>query len=323
MPVAKGVIAGDSLLRPVKELLYSPNYKTIFLPGATVSSLTEHLFSAARFSPKLWDNVRFLWLLVGTNDVDNGLYKDDYFDVNKCHQWKIHSQVWSIPIFLGMGVHGGQKPYYDIMDFLPKRSPYDTSPDGNTVIVQQGDGSLFVEPQMTKEKQLEKVSWQQWNEANLLIMQKLMQEGTPAGEYMTYSIIIFQLSQKYDWVSVLKFDREYRKKQANSGRPWGSDMPFLRDIILIPKGQVFKQTQGKQFENSGKNSKSGNRQGGKNHSGGKQSKEKRFQRPEYSDKLKICHLFNEGYCSFGDRCKFKHLCADCGDKNHNALSHSN
>ena len=47
-------------------------------------------------------------------------------------------------IFLGMGAHGSQKPYYDIMDFLPKRSPYDTSPDGNTVIVQRGDGSLVV-----------------------------------------------------------------------------------------------------------------------------------------------------------------------------------
>ena len=90
MPTGKGIIVGDSLLRPVKELLSNTNYKTLFLSGATVSSLTDHFFSATRFSPELWNDSQFIWLLVGTNDIDNGLYKDDFFDVNKFIQLYSH-----------------------------------------------------------------------------------------------------------------------------------------------------------------------------------------------------------------------------------------
>ena len=122
----------------------------------------------------------------------------------------------NMDVFLGFGIHRAQKAYHDIVDFLPKCSPYDPSPDAKTVIVQKEDGSLVVEPNVAREKALEKVSWQQWSEANLQIMSLLMSQGVNPRQYMTYTVIITQLAQKYEWFSVLKYDREYRKKQANS-----------------------------------------------------------------------------------------------------------
>ena len=69
------------------------------------------------------------------------------------------SGVLNTDLFWGMGLHGMQTPYYDIVDFLPKRSLYDPSPDGKTIIIQRDDGSLIVEPNMAKEKALEKVTY--------------------------------------------------------------------------------------------------------------------------------------------------------------------
>jgi hypothetical protein len=145
-------------------------------------------------------------------------------------------------LFLGFGVNGEQSSYYDIVGFLPKRSPYDISPDAKTVIVQREDGSLMVEPTLTREKSIEKVSWQQWVDANTQIMAVLLHKGTDAREYMTYTVMISQLAQRYEWLSILKFDREYRRKQANTGCPWGSDMQILREVTLIPKGQTFNKS---------------------------------------------------------------------------------
>ena len=79
---ALGIALGDSLLRPVHENLYDSRLKTVFKPGATISSLTN-LFSAEKFSDSLWHNIKFVWLLVGTNDIANGLYRYSYFDLKE------------------------------------------------------------------------------------------------------------------------------------------------------------------------------------------------------------------------------------------------
>ena len=77
----KGVVLGDSLLRPVKDLLHDENIKTIFRSCANLCSLTEDMFSFQNFNTKLWNNVQFLWILVGTNDIDNAIYKYGHFNV--------------------------------------------------------------------------------------------------------------------------------------------------------------------------------------------------------------------------------------------------
>jgi hypothetical protein len=224
-------------------------------------------------------------------------------------------------IFLGLGIQGSQKQYYDIVDFLPKRSPYDVSPEGKTVIVQREDGSLAVEPNGAKEKALEKVSWPMWTEANMQIMAKLMGEGVKPQDYMTYTVIISQLAQKYEWSSVLIYDREYRKKQANSGRPWGSDIPILRDVTLVPKSN-FSRTLGKGFENSSKQGKRGWGRGAPSSDSKPSGKgPKKNAKLEFQDKFKVCKAFNEGECRFGDGCRFHHVCTVCGAKTHGEAKH--
>ena len=218
-------------------------------------------------------------------------------------------------IFVGMGIHGSQKPYYDIVDYLPNRSPYDINNDRTALILQREDGVLYADPGMGKEKSLDKISWQQWSEANTHTMARLLADGVPAGVYMKYTIMIIQLAQKYEWTSVLKFDREYRKKQANTGKQWGEDMAVLRDVTLVPKGQGYKNHGANQASNptggkSSKNSRNKGRQG---------QNQNRSQRPppkpEYHDKYKICRYFNEGECRFTN-CKFSHTCAGCGAHSH-------
>ena len=225
------------------------------------------------------------------------------------------SSVLNTDMFLGMGSHGDQKAYHDIVDFLPKRSPYDVSSEGKSVIVQREDGTLFVDQHMSKDKSLDKVTWQQWGEANTLIMSKLMSEGVQPLEYMSYTTMIHQLAQKYDWISVLRFDREYRKKQANTGKKWGSDMPLLRDVTLIPKValQPFhgsKTTFGKKNDAPSQ---------GQRPPGGK-----KLQKPEFMPKYKLCKGFNESLCSYREKCKFQHFCSvpGCGSSSHGEVNHA-
>ena len=78
------LIIGDSLLRPVHvELRENPNFKVVLIPGATVESLTERLLSVDNFSSQLWENVKFVWVLVGTNDIGNAFKHNVPFHVGK------------------------------------------------------------------------------------------------------------------------------------------------------------------------------------------------------------------------------------------------
>ena len=57
-------------------------------------------------------------------------------------------------LFLGMCIHGSQKPYYDIVDFLPSRSPYDVAPERQSVIMQREDGMLYMDPKSGKRESI-------------------------------------------------------------------------------------------------------------------------------------------------------------------------
>ena len=74
----KAFVLGDSLLRPVTtELVNNSNIRVIFKPGATIESLTKFLLSIEHCSPTIWENVEFVWVLVGTNNIDNYLHTWD------------------------------------------------------------------------------------------------------------------------------------------------------------------------------------------------------------------------------------------------------
>ena len=225
--------------------------------------------------------------------------------------------------FLGMGVRGSQAPYMDICEFVSVRSPYEGVSDSKTLITSRSDGSFEVKPQsFGKRITLDKVSVSQWVEANTLIMNQLCCQGVSGQSYMGYTVMISQLMQKYDWLSVLLFDREYRKMQANLGFEWGTDQSHLRDVLLLPmppKEGKGAHDSGGQHQPSGvktgkfqqKNKQQHKQSQGSGAGSGAKDEETKF---------KLCMYFNEGKCT-RRICPFKHFCTRCGATDHGEKTH--
>ncbi len=153
---------------------------------------------------------------------------------------------------LGIGVHppgaiSGARPGYTMqLDRTSGKVDYldivDHLPCGVGIVEEEeiggGDGQTKIllrrGPQRVK---LEKVTANQWNCANMMIMDKLNRDGKlgPQGlrEYMNYTFIINELAGRYQWQSVLSYDREYRQLQARESFPWGSQVDHLSRILLL------------------------------------------------------------------------------------------
>ena len=98
-------------------------------------------------------------------------------------------------------------------------------------------------------------------------------------DYLSYSTKVYELTQRYENTSVYLYDREYRKLQAYHGFRWGTDIPHLQTIRLIPRV----------------------------------SRSDRRPRPQHSpmtgDGRAICRLYNtQRGCGYTD-CKFVHACS--------------
>ena len=235
-----------------------------------------------------------------------------------------------------MGVQGDQKPYLDICDFISVRSPFDTLSGSETMIKHNADGSFEVKPSAKKRVSLNSVTIAQWIEGNTQIMARLLVKGIDAREYMSYTVLFSQLAQKYEWLSVLVFDREYRRLQANVGFAWGTDFGHLRDVLLVPKGAP-RVWQGPGKRTGQRDEKVEYRQGQnwRRDQGGRkgqfqpQTDQRRFgqQGQQFrrdisaEGKFKLCRAFNADKCT-RDRCVFKHFCAVCGSGAHGEVGHS-
>jgi len=224
--------------------------------------------------------------------------------------------------FLGMGVHGDQKPYLDICDFISIRSPYASQSNSDTVISHKADGSFEVKPSTTKRLPLEKITTAQWMEGNAQIMARLIEKGVNPRAYLSYTIMVAQLAQKYDWQSVLIWDREYRKSQANLLFEWGSDVSHLRDIMLIQKSEEKSESVAIKYEEGDQGKKGPLKAGqkgegsGQNHKSGNQD----YRDLATEGKLKLCRGFNTGNCTY-EKCFFRHFCAQCGAADHGEKNH--
>ena len=56
-------------------------------------------------------------------------------------------------------------------------------------------------------------------------------------DYLAYTVKVMELAGKYEWVSVLKYDDEYRQLQATYNFPWSYDSPHLHELILVPRAK--------------------------------------------------------------------------------------
>ena len=107
--------------------------------------------------------------------------------------------------------------HYDVVDFITKDAVEEEvvagTQEGRQIIVKSG-----VKPK------LETITLSQWSIANLAIMYRLLGEGKLGDEgvidYLSYSTKIYQLTQRYENVSVYFYDREYRTLQASHNISW-------------------------------------------------------------------------------------------------------
>ena len=123
------------------------------------------------------------------------------------------SQSWRDPqIYLSAAAAGKSVPFcYDITDFVA----------GNVeeeIIVWGNGAHQVVLKTGPKKPKLENITLAQWCVANYAILYKLVGESKMNAsnilDYLSYSTKICQLVQRYSLVSVLLYDREYRRLQS-------------------------------------------------------------------------------------------------------------
>ena len=150
------------------------------------------------------------------------------------------------------------------------------------------------------------ISVSEWGAANTRLLNHLLSEGTlDRGDvefYLAYTTMIFEYVDSYAWESILDFDYMYRERQAEHGFQWGI-IPANMELSLLcqQRPKVGQQAQGHGRSNQYKFNQA-NRQTGQ------------FGRASQGEEKPVpeCRLFktNNGYCPFGDECKFRHVKAE-------------
>ena len=133
---------------------------------------------------------------------------------------------WKEPqIHIATATGKSASSYYDICDFVPNNI------EEEMVIGGPGDQQVIVKSGPKKTK-LDNLSLTQWSIANVAILYKLVGEGKLPGpalmDYLSYSTKFYHLVQRCSLTSVLLFDREYRKLQADMGFQWGTYIQHLQ-----------------------------------------------------------------------------------------------
>lgn len=194
--------------------------------------------------------------------------------------------------------------YYDIIDFVPgilSREEKVSLPGADSRI------ELHIG---TRKPKLETVTPHQWCAANARILYQLIKDKSldliSMPEYLAYTVKISQLADMYEWVTVLLYDREYRRQQASLGHPWGVDNPHLYQVYL----------QHKQVKPAHASKHAGKPKPATRHDAAKQGP------VDPGSGKEVCRNHNRGRCSWGVRCYRAHVCAMCFASDHTETHHS-
>lgn len=130
---------------------------------------------------------------------------------------------------------------------LPKGERVLRIPDFVDKLVSHADERTISEVGLTKllvsygpkKPKLENINLSQWVIANTRIYHTLLQLGKlPSSQdvqhYLAYTIKVMELSNRFTWASVLRYDDEFRHLQAIYNYPWSYDSPHLHTVILEP-----------------------------------------------------------------------------------------
>ena len=192
-------------------------------------------------------------------------------------------------------------PFRDIRDYVVlanKQGKY----DNNSEILQVGSHELLL---TDKRPAYSSLSVAQYTEASMRILREMaIKDNISRSEmldYVNYVIKVATLSQSFSWESVLKYDMEYRKSQAEMSFRWGADNSYLMQLLL--KAPTRKPATGTE-------------------------KPAARTRPNMQDKYDprsgkpICRKWNqEGGCTF-NTCRYAHVCIICFTATHTAIQHA-
>ena len=132
---------------------------------------------------------------------------------------------------------GGKPKVLRIIDYLRTYIPSEQE-----TILSSGDFSTkLVVSKDSPKKKLEQVSIAEYNIANIRIYNHLRSMGglhteQDVQDYLAYTIRINQLASSHEWVSVLRFDDEFRSLQAIYHLPWSHESSHLNLVYLRPLG---------------------------------------------------------------------------------------
>ena len=191
---------------------------------------------------------------------------------------------------------GSGKPL-EIVDFIGLSAKIDY--DSEQVVSEIGEGSSLILKTGGKRPKFDSITIWQWALGAIRIQDELVRLGKlPTEEskrhYLGYCCKILEFNSRFEWSSILHFDREYRGQQARFNFPWGTEVPHLSSVQLRDKKQTFTNTnkKGKQFPQS---------------RNGKQN---------------ICRDYNRDKCTFAN-CKYLHQCSVDGcEAKHPAVKHT-
>ena len=195
-----------------------------------------------------------------------------------------------------------QGKHFEIVEFI-SHAIFD---EAEHVVSEIEGGSKLVIKAAPKRVKLESINVWQWAVAAIRIQDQLTKLGLlneyNVRNYMAYMIKILELNSRFDWISVLMYDREYRLYQSQYGFAWGTDIPHLTTCFLKEKdikfqgGGQFNKEKSKRFVGKPQNNKKSENQN--------------------------CREFNyKGSCNYNP-CKYVHTCdvPGCGQA-HPAINH--
>lgn len=190
--------------------------------------------------------------------------------------------------------------YRDIRDYIsvmPKHTTGNEEPGVFTV----GSHEFCLKD---KRPPLDSINVAHYMEASLKILRELTIKEKLAVrdmlDYISYVIKIATMCQSFQWESILKYDLEYRKAQAELNFRWGADNAYLMQVLLKPS--VSRS----QRENQNKKSTSVSK--------GVDRYDPRSGKP-------VCRNWNKQSGCTLRICNYAHICAICFHPSHNSINH--
>lgn len=102
------------------------------------------------------------------------------------------------------------------------------------------DGTITFKP---GEEECFALTISEWGAANMRLLSHLLRKGdlpyTEVELYLSYTMQVHELGDRYEWSSVLEFDTRYRELQAEYGFQWGDMAHCTQFHLLQPRRNLM------------------------------------------------------------------------------------